>query len=89
MFFREPDWEKAAIYYEKYVLICENESKSIEEDGETNEAAVTNSTDNGIPFHDHHDIVARLATLYKTGEHNLTCNYQKAGNLSLFSFCCT
>ena len=40
------------------------------------------SIDNGIPFHDQHDIVARLATLYKTGGFNLSCNYRKAGEIS-------
>jgi len=32
-------------------------------------------------FNARHDIVARLATLYKTGDHNLKCNYQRAGDL--------
>ncbi|CAF0781899.1 unnamed protein product [Rotaria sordida] len=77
----EPNWQQAAEYYEKYIRIRENESNSTNEDSETNELSETNSTHNGIPFHDHHDIVARLATLYKTGGHNLLCNYQKAGDL--------
>ncbi|CAF1048981.1 unnamed protein product [Rotaria sordida] len=77
----EPDWKQATEYYEKYIRIRENESNIIDEDSETNEPSQTNSTQNGIPFHDHHDTVARLATLYKTGGHNLLCNYQKAGDL--------
>ncbi|CAF1099064.1 unnamed protein product [Rotaria sordida] len=77
----ESDWKQAVEYYEKYIHIRENESNIINEDSETNESGQTNSTHNGIPFHDHHDTVARLATLYKTGGHNLLCNYQKAGDL--------
>jgi len=52
---------------------------NIDEDSGTNELNPTNSINNGIPFHDQHDIIARLATLYKTGGFNLVCNYQKAG----------
>ncbi|CAF2150474.1 unnamed protein product [Rotaria magnacalcarata] len=77
----ESEWKQAAMYYEKYIQIRENESTNIAEDSETNEPAQTDSTDNGIPFHDRHDIVARLATLYKTGGHNLQCDYKKAGDL--------
>lgn len=51
----------------------------MDEDSGTNEPDQTNSTDEGIPFHDQHDVVARLATLYKTGGNNLICNYQKSG----------
>ncbi|CAF4949387.1 unnamed protein product [Rotaria sp. Silwood1] len=76
-----PDWKQAVEYYEKYICIRENESNCINEDNETNEPVQTHSTDNGVQFHDHHDTVARLATLYKTGGHNLLCNYQKAGDL--------
>ncbi|CAF2854932.1 unnamed protein product [Rotaria sp. Silwood2] len=77
----EKDWKQAAEYYEKYIRIRENESNNLDEDSGTNEPDQIHSTDNGIPFHDHHETVARLATLYKTGGHNLVCNYQKAGDL--------
>ncbi|CAF5010083.1 unnamed protein product, partial [Rotaria sp. Silwood1] len=77
----EKDWKQAAEYYEKYIHIHENESNNIDEDSGTNEPNQSHSTDNGTPFHDLHETVARLATLYKTGGHNLVCNYQKAGDL--------
>ncbi|CAF2328061.1 unnamed protein product [Rotaria sp. Silwood2] len=77
----EKDWKQAAEYYENYIRIRENESNNLDEDSGTNEPDQIHSTDNGIPFHDHHETVARLATLYKTGGHNLVCNYQKAGDL--------
>ncbi|CAF4195513.1 unnamed protein product, partial [Rotaria sordida] len=77
----EPDWKQATEYYEKYIRIRENESNIMDENSESNESDQTNSTHNGIAFHDRHDSVARLATLYKTGGHNLLCNYQKAGDL--------
>ncbi|CAF2834159.1 unnamed protein product [Rotaria sp. Silwood2] len=77
----ESDWKQAAEYYEKYIRIRENESDIIDEDSETNESGQTNAIHNEIPFHDRHDTVARLATLYKTGGYNLLCNYQKAGDL--------
>lgn len=77
--FREQDWKQAVKYYEKYIHIRENELNKIDEDSGTNEPDQTNTINNGISFHDQHDIVARLATLYKTGGFNLVCNYQKAG----------
>ncbi|CAF2834160.1 unnamed protein product [Rotaria sp. Silwood2] len=77
----EADWKQAAEYYEKYIRIRENESNIIDEDSETNESDQTNTIHNEIPFHDRHDTVARLATLYKTGGYNLLCNYRKAGDL--------
>ncbi len=84
IYFREPDWKQASEYYEKYIYIRENESNNIDEDSGTNEPSQIKSNTNGISFHDQHDIVARLATLYKTGGYNLLCNYQKAGNVSFF-----
>jgi elongation factor 2 kinase len=77
----EQDWNQAAKYYEKYIHIRENESNNLDEDSGTNEPDQVNSINNAIPFHDQHDIVARLATLYKTGGYNLSCNYQKSGDL--------
>jgi hypothetical protein len=79
IYFRKQDWKQATEYYEKYIRIRENEANNIDEDSGTNEPSEINSINNGIPFHDQHDIVARLATLYKTGGFNLLCNYQKAG----------
>ncbi len=79
IYFREQDWKQAAKYYDKYIHIRENESNTIDEDSGTNEPKQINSINNGISFHDQHDIVARLACLYKTGGFNLLCNYQKAG----------
>ncbi len=84
-YFREQDWTQAAKYYEKYIQIRENESNNIDEDSGNNEPNSINnepnSINNGIPFHDQHDIVARLANLYKIGGFNLLCNYQKAGKI--------
>ncbi len=82
MIFRQQDWNQAAKYYDKYIHIRENESNTIDEDSGTNEPNQVNSMNNAIPFHDQHDIVARLATLYKTGGYNLSCNYQKAGSIT-------
>jgi hypothetical protein len=84
IYFREPDWRQASEYYEKYIHIRENESNNIDEDSGTHQPSQTKSNTNGISFHDQHDIVARLATLYKTGGYNLLCNYRKAGNVSFF-----
>ena len=42
------------------------------------------SVQNAIPFNDQHDIVARLATLYKTGDYKLECNHRRAGEKNLF-----
>jgi hypothetical protein len=81
IYFREQDWKQAVKYYEKYIHLRENELNKIDEDSGTNEPDQTNSINNGISFHDQHDIVARLATLYKTGGFNLVCNYQKAGKI--------
>lgn len=77
----EKDWKQAVEYYEKYINLRENASNSIDEDSGTHEPDESNGTDNGVPFHDQHDVVARLATLYKTGGHNLICNYQRSGDL--------
>ena len=73
-FLRDPDWGKAAEYYGKYISIREMQT----------EADVDDSAHNTIPYDEQHDIVARLATLYKTGDHNLECNYQKAGEKNPF-----
>ena len=43
-----------------------------------------NSTQQAVPFHDQHDIVARLASLYKTGGYHLVPNYQKSGDYLTF-----
>lgn len=48
------------------------------------ESNPNNSTQHAIPFHDQHDIVARLANLYKTGGHHLVPNYQKSGDYLTF-----
>ncbi|CAF0909171.1 unnamed protein product [Adineta steineri] len=77
----EPDWKKAAEYYEKYIDIREKESNNIDEDSGINESNQIKSANNGVPFHDQYDIVAQLATIYKTGGNNLLCNYQKSGDL--------
>lgn len=77
--FRKQDWKQAAHYYERYIAIRETESTMIDEDSGTNEPSPAQGVDIGIPFHDQHDIVARLATLFKTGGFNLLLNYQKAG----------
>lgn len=44
------------------------------------ESNATHSGQPAIPFHDQHDIVARLANLYKTGGYDLSPNYQKSGD---------
>jgi len=80
---REKDWSEAAKYYEKYIQIRENELNHIEEDSGTGEEKPNNSQNNGVSFHDQYEIIARLATLYKTGGFNLNCNYQKAGRFLL------
>jgi len=77
----EPDWKKAVEYYEKYIHIRETEANNLDENDETNEDNRKSSINNAVSFNDQHDIVARLATLYKTGEYNLECNYRKAGDL--------
>jgi hypothetical protein len=51
----------------------------IDDDSGTNEPSPVQGVNTGIVFHDQHDIVARLATLLKTGGFNLLPNYQKAG----------
>ena len=79
-YFRVQNWKQAAVYYEKYIQILETESINIDEDSGMNELNETNSINCGISFHDRHDIVARLATLYKIGGYNLLCDYRKAGN---------
>ena len=76
--FREPDWKKAAEYYEKYIHIRETQTNNIDE------ADPDNAVQNEVSFEDQYDIVARLATLYKTGDHNLECSYQRAGQKNLF-----
>jgi len=77
----EQDWQKAAEYYEKYIHIRENESNKTNDDSGNDESCPGNSNNDEVAFHDQHDIVARLATLYKTGGYNLSCDYQKAGDL--------
>lgn len=84
IYFREQDWKQAARYYEKYIHLRENEVNQTDEDSGTNEFSQINSMNNGSPFHDQYDIVARLATLYKTGGFNLLCHYQKAGKIRFF-----
>jgi hypothetical protein len=79
--FREQNWKQAVDYYERYIHIRENEANIIDEDSGTNEPNQTNTIHNGISFHDQHDIVARLATLYETGGFNLLCNCRKAGKI--------
>lgn len=76
---RKPNWKEAAKFYEKYIFIRENETTILDEDSGTSETPAEPSSANGVPFHDQHDIVARLAYLYKTGENDLECNYQRAG----------
>lgn len=78
----EPDWKSAAEYYEKYILIREKEANQVTENSGDNEEDNENSADMGVAFHDQHDIVARLATLYQTGGSNLSCNYQRAGRIT-------
>jgi len=77
----KPNWKEAAKFYEKYIFIRENETTLLDEDSGTSEAPADPSSANGVPFHDQHDIVARLAYLYKMGENDLECNYQRAGDL--------
>jgi hypothetical protein len=75
---REQDWKQATAHYERYIAIRENEA-NVTEENEDNEGEEQNVSVLGIPFHDQHEIVARLAYLYETGGFGLTCDYQRSG----------
>ena len=76
---RKQDWKQAAHYYEHYISIREVESNAIDEDSGTSEPSPVQAMTIGIPFHDQHDIVARLAMLCTTGGFNLLPDYRRAG----------
>lgn len=79
-----PDWKQAAKYYEKYIALREKETTLLEEEDGTSESNPAPSSTIAIPFHEQHDVVARLAYLYKTGGHDLECHYQRSGTVSAF-----
>jgi hypothetical protein len=79
--FRQQDWKQAAHYYQRYITIRESESSNIDEDSGTSQTSETKTNNMAIPFHDQHDIVARLAALYQSGQFHLPCNYQKSGRI--------
>ena len=82
--YRQQDWRKAADFYEKYMHLRETEVNNRDENHETStesdEVDASYCLDECASLNNEYDIVARLAHLYRFGEHGLECDYSKAGN---------